>query len=224
MASENYGPAAVNDAVILAAKLRYLYSLTEFLGVFGEAGGWVAPSGTYDFARSYANGSGTATGSGSTSGWQGYVFGRLGLVWIPTKADEVAPAVEIGRQNLVTNSYSETLSAANPFEARITGGSATMEVVRVRAQWSHGFTDKIDATVWGAFAEGFNAQDSTTAQVDGVGVLTPRTGSSMSWGEYGVRLGYRISNAFSAAVFVNGVAGAFGQSYAHAGGALLVRF
>ena len=224
MASENYGSVSMSDAVLLAAKLRYLYPLEDRLGLFGEAGGFVSQGGSYGFNRSYINGSGTATGTGHAHGAQEYGFVRLGVVWNATDDDEIAPSGEIGYQSLSTDAYDETLSGSNPFQAQVSGGVASMEVAKLRAQWTHKLTPTLDATLWGAVAQGFGATDNTTATVAGVGLLAPGVRRPLGWGEYGARATYRINDALSASAFVDGVTGNGADSRAHFGGALLLAF
>jgi hypothetical protein len=224
VASESYAGASMNDVVVLAAKLRYLHPLEDTLALFGEAGGWVTQGGSYGFSRSYANGNGTATGSGQANGWQGYGFGRVGAVWNATPDDELSPSVELGTQTLSTRGYSETLSNANPFEAQVSAGTSSMQVAKLRVQWTHSFTADLDATVWGAAAQGFGATDTTSTIVAGIGQLAPAVRRSMGWGEYGARATYHINDALSASAFVNGVSGDGTPARAHFGGALLVTF
>jgi hypothetical protein len=222
-AGESYANAEMKDAVIAALALRYVYDFNASAHAFGEFGGWFSPSGAYQFARSYANGAGTANGVGSTNGQQAYVFGRAGLAYDLTKADEAAVSAELGWRQLSTNGYVETLSPTDPFNASVADGADRMDVFKARAQWTHAFSPQIDATVWGAYAAGFNYSTSLVADVPGLGFLTPST-KAPQWGEFGLRVGYTCAPNIQLNAFLDGVAGGrFGTSV-HSGGGVLVRF
>jgi hypothetical protein len=214
----------MNDAFMAAAKLRYLQMFNERYGLFGEIGGFYSPSGTYDFSRTYANGAGFARGTDQVSGEQGYGFGRIGALINVTPADEFAPSLEIGRQSLQTGSYSELFSAINPFEAYLSSSYSALDVFKARAQWTHSFTSAIDATVWAAWAHGFDYYDGSRLIVDSIGTFTPQYSSTLNWAEYGVRVGYKLNEMITASVFVNGVAGDITGSKAHVGGGVSVKF
>jgi len=214
----------MNEAFLAAAKLRWVSSPAAMFALFGEAGGFVSPSGTYSFSRTYANGAGTATGVGTTSGSQYYGFGRLGAVAAIGAADEFAPSLELGRQALQLGGYSETVSLTDPFEAEVAASTTAMDVFKARAQWTHRFDARFDATVWGAYAHGFAISDSSIAAVSGFGALTSSTPSALNWGEYGARVGYKLNDKIALAAFVDGVAWAGLGSKMHVGGVLEVKF
>ena len=86
------------------------------------------------------------------------------------------------------------------------------------------FTPAIDATVWAAWAHGFNYYDGSRLIVDSIGIFTPQYSSTLNWAEYGVRLGYKVNDIVTASVFVNGVAGDITGSKAHVGGGVSVKF
>jgi probable HAF family extracellular repeat protein len=223
-ASENYAGVSMNDAVIAAAKLRYVHALNAQYGLFGEIGGYYSPSGTYNFSRTYANGAAFAKATEQVSGDQTYGFGRIGALINVTLADEVAPSLEIGGQALHTNSYSELFSAINPFEAHLPAANSTLDVFKARAQWTHNFTPAIDATIWAAWAHGFNYYDGSQLFVDGIGNFAPQYASTLNWAEYGIRVGYKVNEMITTSIFVNGVAGDITGSKAHVGGGVSVKF
>ena len=222
--TENYGTTQMENALLLALKLRYVEPFGENLGMLGEVGGWLTQGGNYSFNRGYINGNGTATGSGAASGSQSYGFGRLGVVWTPTSDDEVSPSVELGYQNLSTDGYAEPAGAGNPFEASVPGATSTMGVAKARVQWTHGFTPKFDATIWAAYAQGFGYSDTLAPSVAGAGMLLPLNRQSPNWGEYGARATYRINDQLKIAAFLDGVGGPGGSARTHVGGALQFAF
>jgi uncharacterized membrane protein len=171
--SESYSGVEMNDALLFAGAARYVQPLMSRFSLLGEIGGWWSPSGNYQFSRNYMNGVGTATGVGQASGSQGYVFGRAGPVFNATAADELALTGEIGWQRLSTDGYLEPLSSANPFNASVSSGADTMNVVKVRGQWTHAFTPVFDATISADYAHGFNYSTNLVATVEGIGTLSP---------------------------------------------------
>lgn len=222
--TENYGTTQMENALLLALKLRYVEPFGDNLGALGEVGGWLTQGGNYSFNRSYINGAGTATGSGAATGTQSYAFGRLGMVWTPTSDDEVSPSVEVGYQTLSTNGYAEPAGAGNPFEASVSAAMSTMGVAKARVQWTHGFTPKFDVTVWAAYAQGFGYSDTLAPSVAGAGMLMPQNLKSPNWGEYGARATYRINDQLKIAAFLDGVGGPGGSARTHVGGALQFAF
>jgi hypothetical protein len=213
----------MNNATLFAAAARYVQPLMSKFSLLGESGGWWSPSGTYQFSRNYLNGVGTATGVGEVSGSQGYVFGRVGPVFNATPADEIALTGEIGWQRLSTDGYLEALSNGNPFNATVSSGADTMNVVKARGQWTHAFTPAFDATIWADYAHGFNYSTSLSATVEGIGTLSPGL-SSLNWAEYGVRVGYHATDRFTVEAFLNGVSGSNLDTRVHFGGGFKLVF
>ncbi len=189
---------------------------------FAEVGGWYAPSGTYQFSRAYTNGAGMAVGTGSTSGEQSYVFGRAGLAFNVTPADELAFSGEIGRQTLDTAAYAEAISAGNPFNATVSSGQDRMTVGKVRGQWTHAFSPTFDATIAVAGARAFDYSSSLVATVAGVGTLRPAL-RNPSWIEDSARISYRLTDIIRIEAFVNSVSGLDGgDTRVHVGGGLRI--
>ena len=189
----------------------------------GRASSRAAASGrlraTYDFSRTYLNGAGTAVGTGSASGSQTYAFGRAGPVFRPTSADEIAATGKIGAQAIYTASWTEPLSMANPFSASVAAASQTAGVVKERIRWTHAFTAAVDATVWGAFAQTFDARSTLAASVAGFGAIAPQL-TAPQWAEYGLQVGYRGTDHATVEAFLDGVSAQGYASQVHVGGAL----
>ena len=207
---QGYHGSRLQDVFLVAAKLRYVHDLSPTSHLLLEAGGFWSPTGNYRFTRTYANGAGTATGQGASSGNQNYVFGRIGAVFDATAADEIGLIAEAGRQTLHTNGYVEPLTAANPFEAHVTDATDTSTVVKLRAQWSHSYSRSVDMTLWAAAADGIDYHTTLIAAVPGIGVLSPH-GANQLWGEFGARFGYRLSDRFGIDLFANAVDDGYDQ-------------
>jgi hypothetical protein len=174
--------------------------------LLAELGGFWSPSGHYRFRRTYANGMGTATGTGNTDGDQTYGFGRLGGVINATPKDEVALSVEVGRQTLTTLAYDEALTATNPFEAHAARARDTATVGKLRGQWTHELSAQIDTTLWGAWAHSFTNRSTSAAAIPGFGTLSPAS-RNQDWGEFGARIGIHAARRFTIDLFANGVGG-----------------
>jgi probable HAF family extracellular repeat protein len=223
--SEDYNGFRITDSLVIGGALRYVYDLTDAIHLFGQAGGWVSPLGTYQFSRSYANGAGIAIGLGSAFGAQSYGFIRAGAAYKVGVSDEWALSGELGAQTLHTGGYLEPLSNANPFNAFVSGGTDSTDVAKLRLQWTHAFSPKADATLWGAAAEGFNRSANVFATVAGVGPVSSAATRTTSWAEFGARFSYKTNAWTSVQAFVDGVTGG-GETgtKAHFGGGLTVRF
>lgn len=163
------------------------------------------------------------TWAGGGFGLAGYVFGRAGPVFNATPADEVALTGEVGWQRLSTDGYLEALSNANPFNATVSSGADTMNVVKVRGQWTHALTQALDATIWADYAHGFNYRTDLVATVEGIGALSP-TPSALDWAEYGLRIGYHATDRLTVEGFLNGVSGSNLDIRVHFGGGLKLVF
>jgi hypothetical protein len=220
---EDYENAEIKDSVTGALALRYVHG-QEVWRPFVEAGGWIAPDASITLTRTYANGAGTATGIGSSDAELSYLYARAGLVILAAAGSELAAYGELGRLRMETDAYDETFSAANPFEAHVSGGSDTMSVVKLGVQWSFVLSRDFDATLWGALVRDFERDSDFSATVPGFGTLTPLGQGHETWGEFGGRLGYKATETVTLDVFANGVSGDDIDTRVHAGGDVRVRF
>ncbi len=100
-----------------------------------------------------------------------------------------------------------------------------MHLFKARAQASHTFDTRFDATVYGAWAHGFNHRSDISAYVLPFGTITSSLDSNLDWFEYGVRLGYRLTDMMTLDVFASGINGKDGiGSKLHGGAGLRMRF
>jgi hypothetical protein len=215
----DYARSDVGDSFMGAAALRYVTTNKGVWHGFVQGGGWFQPNADLSFDRVYMNGAGTATGVGHSNGDLGYAAGRAGILFQPTAKQQIAVSGEIGREWMKVDGYLEPLSAANPFEAAISGGTDQMDVAKVRVQYSFSLSQKVDATVWGAAGFGFNETSGFTATVDGAGTYNPDTSGESQWAEYGARLGYAWTPKITLSAFMDGVAGNNGTGARTHGGA-----
>ena len=213
-----------DNSILVAGAIRNVYRMADSIHPFVEAGGWYAGNTSFAFTRTYINGAGTATGVGKSNGGQGYIYGRGGLAFQMMPTDELGVSAEIGYQLLSGGSYVEPLTASNPFEAHVVDNEDRMVIGKLKAQWTHSFSDMVDFTLWGGPSTAFNKNVGLRVTVPGIGTLTPIDKRS-TWGEYGVRVGFRVSNSVSIDVFANGIGGTQGvEDDIEAGGAVKVHF
>ncbi|MBV9637898.1 MAG: hypothetical protein JOZ40_24990 [Methylobacteriaceae bacterium] len=223
--SQTYPNADLKSGFLGALGVRYVYDWSPTVRPFAEVAGWTSPDTSFSFTRSYANGAGTAFGRGSASGDLSYVYGRIGTVLAPTSSDEAAVSVELGREWLNVGSYAEAMSMTNPFEATVPGSHDAMTVGKLRGQWTHVLSPRIDATLWLAGATALDRSSNLTAIVDGFGTMAPAGLKRPSWAEYGGRIGYKITPAATLGLFADGVSGGGGiGTKVHIGGELRYLF
>jgi probable HAF family extracellular repeat protein len=222
-AREDYANTELKNSWIGAGALQYVYDgFGSAVRPLVEVGGWITPNASLAFSRTYANGAGTAVGVGNTKGDLSYVYGRAGGVF-GAGATQIILSGEYGRQELKTAAYAEKI-AGNPFNAVVSGGTDAMDVVKMRLQGSRDF-GKYDATVWGAWAGGFNRTATYVTNVPGLGTLSPGALNNIAWAEYGVRIGYKISETVTADLVANGISGdANLGTRIHGGAGLRFRF
>lgn len=224
--NESYDRAALDDSFMGALAVRYLSPFKGALRPFAEIGGWLDPEADITFERVYTNGSGTATGYGTTQGNLSYLFARAGFVFELAPGEQVEMSGEIGRERLKVEGYSESLSAGNPFSAVVSGGTDRMDIAKARLAYSVAFGGGWDATVWGAAVYGFNNETAAVTTVAGLGSFNGITDESLVWGEYGVRIGYAITTSMTLDTFIEGVSGEKDRidTRVHGGAGLRFRF
>lgn len=205
-AKENYPDADLSDGFTGALAVQYLHTSAGSWRPFVEVGGWLTPDAELTFSRTYANGAGTATGTGDTHGDLSYLYARAGVLLAAAANDQIALSAEIGRERLAVDGYSERI-AGNPFEAHVAAGTDQADLLKARLQWSHRFTANLDSTLWVAAVHAFNRDSGLQAAVPGLGALTPVGLGEINWAEYGARIGYKVTDAMTVDLFANGVSG-----------------
>ncbi len=220
--NRDYDHATVELPVTVAAGLRWLPEVMGAARPFAEIGGFVSPAQNDMFERVYANGSGTATGTGFTHSTlaEGYIKG--GLVLTPTKKMQLALSADVGEGVFSYDGYSEASSSANPFPATVSGATRTATLVHADA--------KLNWTVNDHVKLGLNAgvgHSIGQARVSGTVAGSPysATGGDISWVDYGADVGLSLNKRASLTAFVIGESGDKGTgSHLQAGGELKVTF
>ena len=223
-AKESYPDADLDRGFTGALAVQYLHTLSGWWHPFVELGGWVTPEAELSFSRTYANGAGTATGTGHTHGDLSYLYARAGILFTVSDGDQIALSAEIGRQRMAVEGYSEGVDG-NPFEAHVFPGTDRADIVKARLQWSHRFTDDLDATVWAAAVQAFNHESGLRGKVWGIGTFVPASLDELTWAEYGARVGYKVTDVMTLDLFMTGVSGDSGiGTHVHAGAGLRFQF
>jgi probable HAF family extracellular repeat protein len=208
-AQEDYPDAELRHSVMGALALQYALDVRSWWRPYVEVGGWIAPDAALSFSRTYANGAGTATGVGETHARLSYVYARGGVIFDHGKSDQLVVAAEVGREKASVDGYTEG-TEQNPFNASVAAGSDQVALAKVRLQWSHRFNQTFDTSLWVAGVHGFNRDSSVVASIGGIGTLSAANLDSVSWAEYGARIGFKVTDAITLDTFVNGVSGGGG--------------
>ncbi len=204
--AQRYDGVAQNGAALTALSLRYVSAQFGIIRPLVEAGGWFAPDLPLTFARSYQNGTGPALGQGTSHGGMNYVYARAGGIVALSDADDLVLTGEIGREYLATSAWTEAASAQNPFNATLEDADATLVLGKLRAQWTHRFGARLDATLLVAGVRALATFGTFDAAVAGLGPVTARLPGDALWAEYGARIGWRFDLA-TVEVFAGGVSG-----------------
>jgi probable HAF family extracellular repeat protein len=218
--AQEYPGVKQDAAVTIAAALRYSFpdpfgDAEQALHPFFEVGGWLTPSATLALTRTYANGSGTASGTAATETTSGSFYGRLGLAWQVTPDDQLVGFTELGQQYMQFDGYSEEMSPTNPFPASVEPGLVRFGVMRAGGSWTHSLTTldfdattniPLSVTLAGAAARSFAVHSGLTATISGVGQTTA-SNQSDTWGEFGARLQAQLTDNLGVSLDLNGTTG-----------------
>src|SRR5258708_12766565 len=81
-------------------------------------------------------------------------------------------------------------------------GTDRTNLVKIGGQWTHLLTNSIEGNINGRFVQSFATHSGIVATVSGDGLVVPTIGNQ-SWFEYGGPPGFRISNGWIPALFLN---------------------
>jgi hypothetical protein len=219
----SYRQVDVSDDALGAISLRYT-SESGSWRPYAEFGAWTAPSASFEFSRTYANGAGVATGRASTGGSMSFVYGRAGVAATTLGADQLTIFAEFGRERLETDAYGETLSSENPFEASVSSAIDEIDIARVGGRYTRSLSKQVDTTIWIAAAALTQRSNTLNASIPGFGRLEPTIQDDLSWAEYGARVGWRFHDDLTLDGFVAGMSGDDIGAALHSGAMLRLRF
>jgi hypothetical protein len=228
LAYTQYGESGykVTDAPIGAFALRYDFTDWGSSRPFFDVGAILTPFEKVSYSRNYSSGQvnffdGTPVGTpqavatqSSTNASDYGVYARAGWITRLSPRDEIAGSVEVWQLWQTVNGYTESTGTPNtfgivpnPFNATIATGTDRTNLAKVGAQWTHLFGDSIETNVNGGFVQSFGNHSGLVAAVTGYeDSITPVIGNQY-WFEYGGRVGYRITQGWTADLFLNGTAG-----------------
>tara|TARA_R110000868_G_scaffold877_10_gene6579 strand:+ start:1506 stop:3437 length:1932 start_codon:yes stop_codon:yes gene_type:complete len=202
--------------VMMSMALRYDFAeVAPGLKPFAQIGGAFVQLSDLTFRRTYANGGGTATGVGSTSGRSYLLFARAGVTSTLGENDQLAFAAEIGERWLSTDAYAESL-VGNPFPAVVEAGTDRQTVAKLSAALTHNFTSKFDVTLRAAVGEIVEGTSGLRVAVTGFGAAQSSI-DRKPWLEGGVRMGWKASDAVTFNVYATGMSGDTVKTSGHVG-------
>jgi hypothetical protein len=155
------------------------------------------------YRRSYANGQATDTGVGSTQGYDLSAEVEAGWVDRFTRRDEAAAFVSYSRMWQIVDGYTEQSGVSNPASAAVPGGTDTMDVAALGAQYTHLFGRRIEADLNGSVDWAFAAHSGLAADIGDAEIAANRP--AFVYYQAGVRLGVRVLRRLTADFYVNGV-------------------
>jgi hypothetical protein len=212
--AQDYKNIRQGDAPTVAAAMRYTFG--DKAGAFhpyAELGGWITPRASLTLTRTYADivSGGTDTGQGTTNETSWAEYGRGGLVWNPTKADQFTGYGELGQQYMSFDGYTEGSNAGNPFPATVGGGLFRMSVARIGGSWTHDLWRLIYApisfTLAGDAARSFDVHSGLGATFLGAASTDAATDSTDIWGEFGARIEARVTEQLALDLDLSGTTG-----------------
>jgi hypothetical protein len=174
---------------------------------FIEIGGLIGDAGSLTENRTYANGSGTATGRGTSTYASNAVWGRIGWIWDWASTDQLGVYAEFGRQSQSIGGYAEALSNLDPFEAAVAGGGDRMDVGKLGLRYDHELPGGWELFGGLVVAHAFGESQTFAIAVDGFGALPAPAVGDQTWVEYRARVGHSLTARSSLSFYVSGVAG-----------------
>lgn len=221
LTQQAYGNISVDGALMGALAVRYVLNGKNEVRPYVEAGAWGSPGATLTISRPYANGAGTATGTGSTTGSLGGLYLEAGVIFAPAEAVEVALGASYQHSWLATGAYTES-AAGNPFPASFSAALMQSDILKVTASATFTLSESFDLTVSGAVGQAFNS-GAINATVAGVGPLQAAP-PNVLFAEGGARLSYKATDRISLDAFVMATTGQQIGTHVTIGGGFKVSF
>lgn len=200
------GGARSESAPMLALALRWDPTGFGSSRPYAEIGVTTTPWARTRYSRSYELAGIGYVGRGSVDTSSMAVFGKLGWVARVSQVDELAASVELWTGWMRSSAYSESAGMDNPAPASYGAAVDRMNVAKVGGQWTHLWNRRFETQINLGIASSFASQSSLKAGFAGYGDLTGSTREAV-WGEYGLRLGWRMNNSWVADIFADGTLG-----------------
>ncbi|OJF99930.1 hypothetical protein [Pararhizobium antarcticum] len=182
----------------MASAVRYLSpDRGSPLRVFGEIGAWGSPGMSIRFSRSYFDTGRLVSSIGTDEGTLFSTYGRIGAIYAPDSANELAISARYTRTWHDLDGYSEATSNANLFSATVAGQRTRTNTVAAEVGWTHDTGGKLDYTLSAALGRTFGVSDGARADVVWVGTVTGRS-QDRDFASIGSRIGWKFDARWKA--------------------------
>jgi hypothetical protein len=192
------GDATVDadNAFLFAGAARYAVPLDQSWKAFGEVGAWGTPDVSAGYSRSYLDGARLVSTTSYASGSLLAVYARMGVVYAPDSANEIALSARLTRAMLGVSAYSEQNDPGNLFAARLSGRTTSWDAADIALMWTHQLTPSLDTSLTLSAGQDFSNSDAVSADIDYVGKARGGWDARM-FGSVGGRLGWQFHEGWS---------------------------
>ena len=149
---------SIDTLALLAGAARYTSPEAQWRA-FGEVGAWGSPKVSANLSRSYLNNDDMVFAGSAVSGSLFSAYGRVGAIYAPDDANEIAFSARVTRSWLDLDGYREEATGDNLFAATVKGGRSKADTVSAEIAWSHDTGGQLDYTVSGAIGRTFCKQE-----------------------------------------------------------------
>lgn len=183
----NRTDVSFDTLVLLAGATRYTTPEAGWRA-FGENGAWGSPKVSASLSRSYLNINNMVFTGGTVSGSLFSAYGRVGAIYAPDDANEIALSARFTRSWLDLDGYRESAAGRNLFAATVKGGRSTADTVSAEIAWSHDISGQLDYTVAATIGRTFADNNGAKASVDWIGDVNG-TADDQNFATLGGRVG-----------------------------------
>lgn len=186
----NRTDVSIHALVLLAGAARYTTPEAQWRA-FGEIGAWGSPKVSAGLSRSYLNINDMVFAGGTVSGSLFSAYGRVGAIYAPDDASEIALSARFTRSWLDLDGYRESATDRNLFAATVKGGRSTADTVSAEIAWSHDISGQLDDTVAATIGRTLADNNGAKASADWVGDVNG-TADDQNFATLGGRVGWKI--------------------------------
>ena len=140
-------------------------------------------------------------GTGETNGSSTAAFLEAGWVDRISARDEFAANVSFTRVWQSIDGYSEPVGADNPLAAIIPGGTDTLNIAGLNAQYTHLFGATVEADINGGVQYAFDGESGLSATADQLAAGASQR--DFVYYQLGARLGFRVTDRLAIDLFAN---------------------
>ncbi|WP_276121575.1 DUF4360 domain-containing protein [Pararhizobium qamdonense] len=190
----NRTDVSIDTLALLAGAARYTTPEAQWRA-FGEVGAWGSPKVSANLSRSYLNNDDMVFAGSAVSGSLFNAYGRVGAIYAPDDANEIAFSARVTRSWLDLDGYRETATGDNLFAATVKGGRSKADTVSAEIAWSHDTGGQLDYTVSGAIGRTFASKNGAKASVDWVGDVSG-SADDQNFATIGGRVGWKLDGVW----------------------------